>query len=128
MSIEKIRNLIIEIYNLQKKEFHMRHDNKYRCENYDTFYDDYEKIRTDLINTRKLFIDECNNFVDYPKKTILCFDLTKKIKFEDGSFIGLTLYVPFIDKKEYFCLIALFENMPDYIFNWGFDKTEWMFH
>lgn len=128
MSIEKIKNLIIEINELKHQEYRMRKSNKYKCENYDTYEEDYDEVYNNLINTRKLFIDECNSFVDYPKETFLFFDFTKKIKFKDERFIGLLLKVPFIDKKEYFCLINLFENMVDYMFKWSsVDDEEWMF-
>ena len=48
-----------------------------------------------------------------------------KIEFKDKDFIGEILKVPFISKKEYFCLISLFENMWKYMYKWS--DGEWMF-
>ena len=64
MSIEKIRKLIMEICDLQDKEFHIRKSNKYKCEHYDTYHEEYDKVRSDLINARISFVDECNKFVN----------------------------------------------------------------
>lgn len=123
--LQEIKNLIISIYNLENKEYHMRHNNKYKCEHYDTYDDDYDKIYSDLVDTRSLFIEKCNEFVDYPTKKFFIFKSKKQIKFKDESFIGLTLNVPFIDKKEYFCLINLFEHMSKYMWKWH--NGVWLF-
>lgn len=116
--LENIKNLIIKIHELGKKEYHMRHSNKYKCEHYDNYNIDYYELKINLNNTRNLFIEKCNEFVDYPTKKFFIFKSKKQIKFKEESFIGLTLNIPFIDKKEYFCLINLFEHMSKYMWNW----------
>lgn len=116
--LEEIKNLVIEIKNLSSKEYKLRHSNKYKCENYDTFNIDYYETKLELNSKRMILLDKCNDFVNYPTKKFLCFNLTKKIKFKNKEFIGLLMEIPFIDKQEYFCLINLFENMNNYLVKW----------
>ena len=117
--LENIKNLIIKIVELNKKIYFITHNNEYKCNHYDTCNDEYDETYSDLIDTRNLFIKKCNEFIDYPTEKFFIFKSKKQIKFKDESFIGLTLNVPFIDKKEYFCLINLFEHMPKHMWNWN---------
>lgn len=126
MSIEKIKNLIIEIKDLKRRRYKLKSNNKYKCENYDTYHKEFDEVNKNIFVAVHTLVDECNNFVDYPKEKFLCFDFTKKIKLKHDKDIDWVIRIPFVDKKEYFCLISLFEYMEhDYLFHWRDDT--WSF-
>ena len=125
--LENIKKMLIKMSELKSEEYKMRHDTKYKCENFETYEHEHEKICSELINIRNSFCDMCNDYINYPEKKFLFINCTEKIQFKDESFIGLLLNIPPINKQEYFCLINLFEHMPNYIRKFGFSKSnEWL--
>lgn len=84
---------------------------QYICEKWDTYTQDYTNICKEIKDTKQLIVEACNNYINYPQKKFLFFDITKKVEFKDCySFNEDMLYVPFVDKREYYCLISLFDS------------------
>lgn len=114
-NIEYIIGLLNIILNLQEKRRRIL-SNEYICKNYESYKDD--KIRIDSkieVYKRKVEV-ECNNYLNYPESKLWVFDFTKKVEFKEDNIWGTILKVPFIDNKEYFCLINLFENHKEILY------------
>lgn len=124
--LENIKKMLIKICELEAEDYKIRHDTKYKCENFETYEHEHEKICSELINIRNSFCNMCNDYINYPEKKFLFFNRTEKIEFKDEDFIGLVLNIPPINKQEYYCLINLFEHMPKHIRKLSSNKTEWM--
>ena len=110
--LDEIRKLIIEYSELLKEIKHMRNSNKYKCDNWDNYNEISVNNFQKLTNTRELLVEKCNEYLNYPVKKFLFFDFTKKVKLDDNNSIEEDmLCVPFVDKREYYCLIALLDSM-----------------
>ena len=113
--LKEIQCLLMLMVKLDKKRYYIKHNHEYICKHYNSYEKEYIKICTHLEDTKELFIKKCNYYIDYPKQKFLFIDKTKKIQFRYEEWIGSVLIIPFVDKREYYCLINLFEHMEDYI-------------
>jgi hypothetical protein len=98
---------------------------EYKCKYWDTYEEEHIGLVEEINNTHNLILDKCNDFLNYPIERFLFFDFTKKVKLniDDGVRV---LEIPFIDKREYYCLIHLLDGLMD-IFYSSFNRGEYVF-
>lgn len=74
---------------------------EYKCNHYDTYKDDYENAKEQWSSAKGELVEYCNDYIHYPKKRLF----QKKVKVKEETLWGSVLEIPYIDKKEYYCLI-----------------------
>jgi len=94
---------------------------EYKCENWEEANNtSFEK---ELMDLRVQVVKNMNDFIKYPETKLLFINTTKKIKIKKGDF-GLNdiqIEVPFINKREYYCLMKLLDESKDILMKWNKD-------
>ena len=95
---------------------------EYICKHFDTYKEDIENIKAEeeltMFFLEKLF----NEYISYPEHRFGCFDFTKRAKvYYDDVFSSkaIKISIPFIEKREYYCVINLLNNED--LLKWGSD-------
>ena len=117
---EKLKYIRNQIYNYSVL-FHKKNKmntNQYKCENWDEF--NSSNVEEDLIIQAWKIEDAVNEFISYPKTKFLFIDTTKRVWIKDkkDGVSTMMIDVPFIDKREYYCLIKLLDESNDILSNW----------
>lgn len=92
---------------------------QYKCENWDEFNNN--NIEEKLMNQAVQVVNCMNEFINYPKTKFLFINTTKKVKiYKRKDFVSgmIMIDIPFIDKREYFCLINLLDDL-DVLAEWS---------
>ena len=92
---------------------------RYKCENWEEFNNN--NIEEKLMNQAVQVVNCMNEFINYPKTKFLFINTTKKVKiYKRKDFVSgmIMIDIPFIDKREYFCLINLLDDL-DVLAEWS---------
>ena len=105
----EINDLVLSIVKIKKQLNEINLD-EYKCEYWDKYEEECNKLLKEFNDIKKLLVERCNDYIQYPKKTILFFEITKGVSIVKDEVFSEKLIVPFIDKREYYCVINLFKN------------------
>lgn len=101
----------------------------------DTLCDDYNKAKLLQQSHRSLhkqlinqLVNQINDYIDYPTRSFLIFKWSQKASWRvyetfHGDFDGYLIKIPYVDKREYYCVVRLLETykyIPRYINKYEF--------
>lgn len=93
---------------------------EYKCENWEEYNENYDDVKWSIISLRVELAKKCSEYVGYPLEKIWIFDFTKKVRvFYSEMWKEDMIKIPFIDKREYYCLVNYFEKQVDVLNKWS---------
>lgn len=109
---------------------HRSKKDEYLCRDYDESKKLIKECKENHKKEIQKVVELLNNYISYPEKKILIFDVSNKVKWSNekwgwtDEWIGYNIKIPYIDKQEYYCVKELFKSL-EYI-NACFGKNEWV--
>ena len=109
-----IKSLINSIIN-QRKMYMQFDTDEQRCKNYEETKKKLEEAHRLEEQYWKELAEKINEYIDYPKSRWAIFDMTDKAKIGYSYFLSERyIRVPYIEKKEYYCVINLLKKNDNF--------------
>lgn len=113
--IEQIEAMMSACYNHLKLE-QQTYKTSWLCQHYEKADEIRQSAKEAHQEAIYSIVALINEILDYPIKKWLFLSYQKQATYQiykagwDGSFLGYKIHIPYIDKKEYYCIIQMFKE------------------